>query len=117
MGVSFYGAMFSSGGGVAGRGIQNIEINEEGQMVITYTDGSSQNLGSVVGPYYYPEMTMQNNVPILNWTNNGGLENPDPFEFPICECTSDDDVWVDIGDTSDSGDLEWNEILATIGVN
>jgi hypothetical protein len=38
------------GSGPAGRGVQAATINPAGQLVVAYTDGTSQNLGIVVGP-------------------------------------------------------------------
>ena len=35
--------------GDSGRGISNIEINDDGEMVITFTDNTITNVGSVVG--------------------------------------------------------------------
>lgn len=37
------------GNGGSGRGITNVEINDDGDLIITYTDGTSQNAGHVVG--------------------------------------------------------------------
>ena len=36
--------------GDSGRGISNIEINDDGEMVITFTDNTITNVGSVIGP-------------------------------------------------------------------
>ena len=36
--------------GDSGRGVSNIEINDDGEMVITFTDNTITNVGSVVGP-------------------------------------------------------------------
>ena len=35
--------------GENGRGITNLEVNEDGELIATYTDGETQNLGRVVG--------------------------------------------------------------------
>ena len=35
--------------GENGRGIANLEVNEDGELIATYTDGETQNLGRVVG--------------------------------------------------------------------
>lgn len=115
MSVSFYGGfapgtMGGGGGGTPGRGIQSIKLDENGQMIITYTDGISENIGSVIGPRgytFYPDIVDNT----LIWTNDGNLPNPDPFEFPTTSCECEDDIWGTIGDSESSkGDLEWNDI-------
>ena len=35
--------------GTNGRGIENLEVNEDGELIATFTDGEAQNLGRVVG--------------------------------------------------------------------
>ena len=35
--------------GENGRGIANLEVNEDGELMVTYSDGETQNLGRVVG--------------------------------------------------------------------
>ena len=43
-------------------------------------DGAPGPMGST-GPYYYPNYDI--NTGYLSWTNNGGLENPDPVQIVI----------------------------------
>lgn len=114
MSVSFYGGFtpgtMGGGDGTPGRGIKSIKLNADGQMIITYTDGISENIGSVIGPRgytFYPDIVENT----LTWTNDGNLPNPEPFKFPTTSCDCKDDTWGTIGDSSSSkGDLEWSDI-------
>lgn len=115
MSVSFYGGFIpgtmGGGSGSDGRGIASVTIDENGQMIIKYTDGKSENIGPVIGPRGYT-FTPQIQDNILSWSNDGNLPNPDPFELPTSSSTAEDDVWGNIGDeTPPTGDLTWNEII------
>lgn len=63
-------------------GITNIEINEAGEMIVTFDDGSEKNLGCVVGEdnvVYVPHVSAQK---ILTFTiENEPGEVPDPVDL------------------------------------
>ena len=79
-------------GGEGQFGLQSIEINKDGDLVITFTDGTVSNLGRVTGAdgkVYVPHI--DKNTSVLSWTiEDKEGEVPDPI------------------DLSDSG--EWEEI-------
>ena len=71
--------------GEDGRGIASATINSNGELVLTYTDNTTDNLGVVVGEdgqdatggangvTFTPSVDNDGN---LSWTNDGGLTNP-----------------------------------------
>ena len=65
--------------GYVSRGVKAAEIDENGHLLLTLTDGTVADLGSAVGPQgergftFTPSVDDSGNV---SWTNNGGLENP-----------------------------------------
>ena len=79
-------------GGGGQFGLQSIEINKDGDLVVTFTDGTVSNLGRVTGAdgkVYIPHI--DKNTSVLSWTiEDKEGEVPDPI------------------DLSDSG--EWEEI-------
>ena len=76
--TSFYGGacvIINNGGGSGdGVGIANSEINDNGELVLTYTDGTVKNVGKVVGTTFTPAIDENG---ILSWSNDGGEENPE----------------------------------------
>ena len=79
-------------GGEGQFGLQSIEINKDGDLVVTFTDGTVSNLGRVTGAdgkVYVPHI--DKNTSVLSWT----IEDKEG-EVP------------DSIDLSDSG--EWEEI-------
>lgn len=100
---SFYGCCGGSGSGggsgTPGVGIKTAIIDENGQLVLTYTNGTVNILGKVVGNdgvTFTPHMAGT----VLYWTNNGGLVNPDPIDL----ATADSTVWENLED------LMWGDI-------
>ena len=65
--------------GYVSRGVKAAEIDENGHLLLTLTDGTVADIGSAVGPQgergftFTPSVDDSGNV---SWTNNGGLENP-----------------------------------------
>lgn len=93
------------GGGEAGRGISNTEINEDGELVITYNDGTSQNVGKVVGSdgkVYVPHMDEHH---IITWTiEDEAGEIPSPVDL------NPNDEWSGIDDSEITSDYVWEGI-------
>lgn len=103
---SFYGCWGGPGGGGPNPpavGIKTIFINENGELIFTLTDGSSQNVGVVVGRNgvtFIPHI--ENNV--LYWTNDGGLKNPTPISLD----GNDETVWTEIQEALE--ELQWGNV-------
>lgn len=85
-------------------GIDNCEVNEEGHLIVTLTNGriiDAGYVGSTDGVTFIPHISEDN---ILTWTNNGGLENPEPVDLnPF-------DEWVEIDDVESNSDYTWERL-------
>ena len=93
--------------GTGGFGLQSIEIDKEGHLIVTFTDGTSSNLGKVVGAdgkVYIPHI--DKDTSILSWTiEDKEGEIPDPIDL------SNDGEWEDVTDDNiGESDYEW-EVL------
>lgn len=61
--------------------IEDCKINDDGHLIVTLTNGNiidAGYVGSTGGVTFIPHISEDN---ILTWTNNGGLENPDPVDL------------------------------------
>lgn len=92
------------------RNIVNMEINAEGELIVTYDNDETKNLGNVVGKdgvVYVPHVDEHK---ILTFTiEDGAGEIPDPVDL------NPNDEWVDMGDDGmDSpggeSDYVWEEM-------
>ena len=83
-------------------GLQSIEIDKNGDLVVTFTDGTVSNLGKVVGTdgkVYVPHIDKDTSV--LSWTiEDKEGEIPDPIDL------SDDGEWTDVTEES-SGETDY----------
>ena len=64
-----------------GVSVTNCEINADGNLIVTLSDGSQIDAGRAVGDdgvTFIPSIDEQK---ILSWTNDGGLENPEPVDL------------------------------------
>lgn len=92
------------GGGGSGEqfGLQSIEINKDGNLVVTFTDGTVSDLGKVVGSdgkVYVPHI--DKDTSILSWTiEDKEGEVPDPIDL------SDESEWTDVTEEN-SGDTDY----------
>lgn len=92
-----------------GKLISTSAINDDGELVIYYTDGTSETLGKVVGENgktYVPHIDEHH---VISWTIEdippGGGDVPDPVDL------NPDDEWKDISDdTSGKSDYTWDSI-------
>ena len=97
-----------SGGGTGEQfGLQSIEIDKDGNLVVTFTDGTVSNLGKVVGSdgkVYVPHLDKDTSV--LSWTiEDKEGEIPDPIDL------SDNGEWTEVTeDSSGETDYIW-EVL------
>ena len=77
---------------ISASGIESCVVNEDGHLVVTLTNGKvidAGYVGNTDGVTFTPHVSTDR---ILSWTNNGGLENPDPIDLnPF-------DEWVDLED-------------------
>lgn len=96
------------GSGSGGQfGLQSIEIDKDGNLVVTFTDGTVSNLGRVVGidgKVYVPHIDKDTNI--LSWTiEDKEGEIPDPIDL------SDNGEWEDVNNESlGETEYEW-EVL------
>lgn len=85
-------------------GIVNFQVNEDGHLIVELSDGriiDAGYVGSADGVTFIPHISEDN---ILTWTNNGGLENPEPVDLnPF-------DEWVEIDDVESSSDYTWERL-------
>lgn len=71
-------------------GIEDFTINEDGHLVVTLSDGrviDAGYVGHVDGVTFVPHVS---DDLILSWTNNGGLENPEPVDL------NPHDEWIEL---------------------
>lgn len=85
-------------------GLQSIEINKDGDLLVTFTDGTISNLGKVVGAdgkVYVPHI--DKDTSILSWTiEDKEGEIPEPLDL------SDNGEWEDVTqDTMGDTEYEW----------
>lgn len=108
---SFYGCgggSSSGGSGPAGVGIKSAQLNENGELIFTYTNGLVQNLGVIKGMDGGTFIPVINNN-ILSWVNNAGLPNPKPLDFnQILKENNEGDYWQSIDSLVDT--LGWGNI-------
>lgn len=76
-----------------GCSIENVVINEDSDLIVTLSDGRIINAGNVgsgaAGVTFIPHVSEDY---ILSWTNDGGLENPEPVDlYPH-------DEWIELND-------------------
>ena len=73
-----------------GASVTDCKINQDGDLIVTLSDGRTINAGRAVGDdgvTFTPSIDEQK---ILSWTNAGGLENPEPVDL------TPSDEWSDI---------------------
>ena len=70
--------------------VTNCEVNADGDLIVTLSDGREINAGHVVGADGVTFIPSINEQKILSWTNDGGLENPEPIDL------NPSDEWSDI---------------------
>ena len=74
-------------------GIESFIVNENEEIIVTLTTGQVINLGVVNGAssaIFIPHISEDK---ILTWTNNGGLDNPEPVDLnPFDEWSEDGDI-------------------------
>lgn len=84
------------GDGSDGVSVTDCEINADGDLIVTLSDGNKINAGRATGEdgvTFIPSIDEQK---ILSWTNDGGLENPEPVDlWPH-------DEWSDIEDDGET---------------
>lgn len=70
--------------------VTNCEVNVDGYLIVTLSNGEEINAGHVVGADGVTFIPSINEQKILSWTNDGGLENPAPIDL------NPHDEWSDI---------------------
>lgn len=83
-------------------GIKSFDVDENDNITITLIDGRVIELGNIPGASGVTFTPHISEDKILTWTNNGGLENPEPVDLnPF-------DEWEDDGESS-STDYVWED--------
>lgn len=84
-------------------GIKSFEVDEDDNITITLNDGRIIELGQIVGASGATFIPHIDENKILTWTNDGGLENPEPVDLnPF-------DEWVEDGDVDVESEYEWED--------
>ena len=93
----------TSGGG-EGRGLSKVEIDKDGFLILTFTDGTVSNVGKVVGEdgkmgqVYVPHI--DEGTSVLSWTiEDKAGEIPNPIDL------SDEGEWEDLNEEGEWGDI------------
>lgn len=85
-------------------GVDSCEINEDGHLIVTLTNGKIIDAGYVGnenGATFTPHIS---NDLILSWTNDKGLDNPDPVDLnPF-------DEWTEIDGVESDSDYIWEPL-------
>lgn len=84
-------------------GIKSFDVDENDNITIVLDDGRVIDLGTITGASgatFVPHIDEQG---ILTWTNNGGLENPAPYDLNV------HNDWVNDDDESASPDYVWED--------
>lgn len=88
----------------AAPGIDKCEVNEDGHLIVTLTNGKTIDagyVGTADGVTFVPEIS---DDMILSWTNNGGLENPEPVDLnPYND-------WSEIESVESTSDYIWETL-------
>lgn len=85
-------------------GIKSFKVDENDNITVTLTDGRVIELGHVDGASGATFIPHIDEDKILTWTNNGGLENPDPVDLnPF-------DEWSAVPSEGVETDYEWEFI-------
>ena len=81
-----------------GISVTNCEVNADGDLIVTLSDGREINAGHVTGADGVTFIPSINERKILSWSNDGNLDNPEPVDLNIF------DEWSDI---SGSGETQY----------
>lgn len=84
--------------------VVNCEINQDGHLVVKFSNGNiidAGYVGTVDGVTFVPHIS---DDLILSWTNNGGLENPEPVDLnPF-------DEWNEIDGVESTSEYIWEQL-------
>lgn len=95
----------TSGSGGTYEGVIDCEINESGELIATFTDGTTKNLGKVVGDngaVYVPHIDEHN---VLTFTiEENPADIPDPVDL------NPHDEWSEIDGSEITSDYVWEKM-------
>ena len=84
--------------------ITDCKVNEDGHLIVTLSDGrviDAGYVGATDGVTFVPHIS---DDLILSWTNDGGLENPEPVDLnPF-------DEWTEIDGAESDSDYTWEQL-------
>ena len=87
-----------------GCAVVDVKINEDNELIVTLSDGRIINAGSVAGANGVTFIPHVSDDYILSWTNDGGLENPEPVDlYPH-------DEWSNVPEEGIESEYEWDFI-------
>ena len=85
-------------------GIKSFDVDENDNITVTLVDGRVIDLGNIEGASGVTFIPHINEDKILTWTNDGGLENPDPVDLnPF-------DEWTNVPEEGIESEYEWEFI-------
>ena len=91
------------GGNVGGVSVTDCKVNENGHLIVTLSDNRIIDAGCVEGADGITFIPSIDEEHILSWSNNGGLENPDPIDL------NRDDEWETLpSEGIESDDYTWS---------
>jgi hypothetical protein len=85
-------------------GIKSFNVDENDNITVTLIDGRVIDLGNIQGAsgvVFTPHIDKDG---ILTWSNNGGLENPEPYDLNI------HDEWSTVPEEGVESEYEWDYI-------
>lgn len=89
---------------IGASGIDNCEVNEDGHLIVTLSNGNTIDagyVGNTNGVTFVPHISDDR---ILSWTNDGGLDNPEPVDLnPF-------DEWSTLPEEGIETEYEWEFI-------
>ena len=82
-------------------GIKSFDVDENDNIIITLVDGRVIDLGNIPGASGVVFMPYIDDKGILTWTNNGGLDNPPPYDLNVY------DEWTTLPEEGVETDYVW----------
>lgn len=99
--LSANGAPIGDSVDYASCGIKKFEVDEEDNITITLVDGRVIELGSIAGAAGVTFIPHIDENGILTWTNDGGLDNPPPYDLNV------NDEWSTLPEEGLETEYEW----------
>lgn len=85
-------------------GLKSFVVDENDSIIVTLTDGRVIDLGQIVGASGVVFVPHIDDKGILTWSNNGDLENPEPYDLNV------HDEWSTLPEEGIDTDYKWEYI-------